>query len=252
MPRWRLALAAGVVVTAVGAGAGIAFDLPDLLPGQDSGTRTQATAGDDRPVPTSEASTLDVAPSTESPSPSASESKAAKKKSSAKPSRRGTPSKQSRSSEGQRPTPERTTAAPSQPKPPADPGSADTSVTDQVVQLANKERAAAGCPALKTNDALTRAAEKYSDVMASSGELSHTGPDGSTISSRADAEGYAWSSLGENIAQGYQTPEQVMEGWMNSSGHRKNILNCGFKEIGVGVNTGSGGPWWTQDFGTGR
>ncbi|MEV6881568.1 CAP domain-containing protein [Streptomyces sp. NPDC051135] len=122
----------------------------------------------------------------------------------------------------------------------------------QVLALVNEERAAAGCSPVTANDRLTRAADDYSDVMASSGVMSHTGPDGSTMTSRVEAAGYQWSTLGENIARGQADAASVMDSWMNSPGHRANILNCSFKELGVGVHFGDGGPWWTQDFGTGR
>ncbi|MEU3490595.1 CAP domain-containing protein [Streptomyces massasporeus] len=122
----------------------------------------------------------------------------------------------------------------------------------QVLALVNKERAAAGCSPVTANDRLTRAADDYSDVMASSGVMSHTGPDGSTMTTRVEAAGYQWSTLGENIARGQADAASVMKSWMNSPGHRANILNCSFKELGVGVHFGDGGPWWTQNFGAGR
>ncbi|MFF5369757.1 CAP domain-containing protein [Streptomyces sp. NPDC013187] len=122
----------------------------------------------------------------------------------------------------------------------------------QVLALVNKERAAAGCSPVTANDRLTRAADDYSDVMANSGVMSHTGPDGSTMTTRVEAAGYQWSTLGENIARGQADAASVMKSWMNSPGHRANILNCSFKELGVGVHFGDGGPWWTQNFGTGR
>lgn len=122
----------------------------------------------------------------------------------------------------------------------------------QVLALVNKERAAAGCGPVTANDRLTQAADDYSDVMADSGVMSHTGPDGSTMTSRVEAAGYAWSNLGENIAQGQPDAASVMDAWMNSPGHRANILNCSFEELGVGVHLGDGGPWWTQNFGTSR
>ncbi|MER6853213.1 MULTISPECIES: CAP domain-containing protein [Streptomyces] len=122
----------------------------------------------------------------------------------------------------------------------------------QVLALVNKERASAGCSPVAANDRLTRAADDYSDVMAASGVMSHTGPDGSTMTSRVEAAGYEWSTLGENIARGQSDAASVMESWMNSPGHRANILNCSFKELGVGVHFGDGGPWWTQDFGASR
>jgi uncharacterized protein YkwD len=122
----------------------------------------------------------------------------------------------------------------------------------QVLALVNKERAAGGCSPVTANDRLTRAADDYSDVMASSGVMSHTGPDGSTMTTRVEAAGYQWSTLGENIARGQADAASVMKSWMNSPGHRANILNCSFKELGVGVHFGDGGPWWTQNFGAGR
>ncbi|MFE9703017.1 CAP domain-containing protein [Streptomyces sp. NPDC005930] len=135
----------------------------------------------------------------------------------------------------------------------AGPGSGATGGAEaQVLALVNEERAAAGCSPVTANDRLTRAADDYSDVMASSGVMSHTGPDGSTMTSRVEAAGYQWSTLGENIARGQADAASVMDSWMNSPGHRANILNCSFKELGVGVHFGDGGPWWTQDFGTGR
>ncbi|WP_346345497.1 CAP domain-containing protein [Streptomyces sp. SID5643] len=121
-----------------------------------------------------------------------------------------------------------------------------------MLALVNKERAAAGCSPVTANDRLTRAADDYSDVMASSGVMSHTGPDGSTMTTRVEAAGYRWSTLGENIARGQADASSVMKSWMNSPGHRANILNCSFKELGVGVHFGDGGPWWTQNFGAGR
>ncbi|MEW2087384.1 CAP domain-containing protein [Streptomyces sp. NPDC005283] len=131
-------------------------------------------------------------------------------------------------------------------------GGSSNGAEAQVLALVNKERASAGCSPLTSNAKLVKAADDYSDVMADAGVMSHTGPDGSTMTSRVEAAGYAWSTLGENIAQGQSDAAAVMDAWMHSPGHRANILNCSFKEIGVGVHFGDGGPWWTQDFGAGR
>jgi uncharacterized protein YkwD len=125
-------------------------------------------------------------------------------------------------------------------------------VVAEIVRLVNEERASAGCRPVTLEDRLTEAAQDYTDVMARSGVLSHTGPDGSTMAGRVEAAGYQWSTLGENIAVGQRTAAAVMDAWMHSEGHRANILNCSFEQIGVGVNTSSNGPWWTQDFGTPR
>ncbi|MFE5483916.1 CAP domain-containing protein [Streptomyces sp. NPDC056527] len=120
---------------------------------------------------------------------------------------------------------------------------------EEVVRLVNVERAAAGCKALTVDADLTQAAQDYTDDMAATGNFSHTGTDGSQPQDRIEAAGYTWSRSGENIAKGQADAAAVMDAWMHSPGHRANILNCGFTEIGVGVST-DGGPWWTQDFGT--
>ncbi|WP_435971982.1 CAP domain-containing protein [Streptomyces sp. Qhu_M48] len=123
-----------------------------------------------------------------------------------------------------------------------------TSAADQVVALVNAERAKAGCGPLTANATLTRAAQGHSEDMAARDFFDHTNPDGAGPGERVTAAGYPWSTYGENIAMGQSTPEQVMDSWMNSPGHRANILNCDFKEIGVGIHS-SGGPYWTQVFG---
>ncbi|MFD9303355.1 CAP domain-containing protein [Streptomyces sp. NPDC060048] len=128
--------------------------------------------------------------------------------------------------------------------------SGETGAESAVLALVNKERAAAGCGPLTANAKLSAAARAYSDTMARSGVMSHTGPDGSTMTTRVEAAGYGWSRLGENIARGQADAAAVMNAWMNSPGHKANILNCGFREIGIGFHKGDGGPWWTQDFGT--
>ena len=120
----------------------------------------------------------------------------------------------------------------------------------KVVRLVNVARAGAGCSPLHVDSRLTTAAQLHSQDMAKRNYFSHTSLDGRSPWDRIRAQGYAYGS-GENIAAGYATPEAVMKGWMNSSGHRKNILNCSSKAIGVGVGKGgSYGIYWTQDFGT--
>ncbi|MFE5793281.1 CAP domain-containing protein [Streptomyces sp. NPDC056503] len=151
------------------------------------------------------------------------------------------------------PKPTRTTASPTAGTEP-DPGGGaqnDTgqgSAADQVLSLVNAERAKAGCGPLTANATLARAAQGHSDDMAARDFFDHTNPDGADPGDRVTAAGYPWSTYGENIAMGQRTPEQVMEAWMNSPGHRANILNCDFKELGVGVHD-EGGPYWTQVFG---
>ncbi|MGW2963619.1 CAP domain-containing protein [Streptomyces sp. NPDC001220] len=118
----------------------------------------------------------------------------------------------------------------------------------EVLKLVNEERAKVGCSALSVNSSLTKLAETFSEDMAARDFFDHTDPDGKTPWDRAAAAGIA-NLGGENIARGQATAQAVMDAWMNSEGHRANILNCDFKTLGVGVHFGSGGPWWTQDFG---
>jgi uncharacterized protein YkwD len=118
------------------------------------------------------------------------------------------------------------------------------------VELVNAERAKVGCSPLTVNAKLTQAAQAHSEDMAAHQNMSHTGSDGSAPGDRITGAGYVWSSYGENVAYGYATPEQVMAGWMASPGHKENILNCSFKEIGVGL--AQPGSYWTQDFGAAR
>lgn len=120
----------------------------------------------------------------------------------------------------------------------------------EVLTLVNKERQANGLAPLSRAVELDRAAQKYAQYMGDAGFFSHNGPDGSTPSTRIKAEGYNGNTWGENIAAGQKTPQAVMTAWMNSSGHRANILHSSFKEIGIGCATGgSMGLYWVQDFG---
>lgn len=139
---------------------------------------------------------------------------------------------------------------PQAPQPPKASAAPASGAAAAVLALVNQERAAAGCPVLTLNAKLTQAAQGHSADMASHGTMSHTGSDGSDPGLRITRAGYTWSSYGENVAYGYSTPEKVMEGWMNSPGHRQNILNCSFKEIGIGLAQPN--HYWTQAFGTAR
>lgn len=117
-----------------------------------------------------------------------------------------------------------------------------------VARLTNAQRAAHGCSALRVDTRLRSAARLHSVDMRDRNYFDHNSPDGRTPWDRFKAAGYP--SLGaENIAKGYPTAQAVVQGWMNSPGHRANILNCSLKAVGIGVEYGAGGPWWTQDFG---
>ncbi|WUF64127.1 CAP domain-containing protein [Streptomyces decoyicus] len=122
------------------------------------------------------------------------------------------------------------------------------SAEEQVLSLVNQERAQADCSPVTADKELAELAQQFSDDMARRGFFGHTDPDGDTPWDRADAAGIK-DLGGENIARGQATAQAVMESWMNSPGHRANILNCDYKTLGVGVHFGQGGPWWTQDFG---
>jgi uncharacterized protein YkwD len=124
---------------------------------------------------------------------------------------------------------------------------------EQVLSMVNQERAAAGLNALRIAPELTTAAQKYSEYMASADFFAHEGPDGSTPATRQQAAGYTGAVVwGENIAAGQPDPQSVMQAWMNSPGHRANILFRGFTEIGIGIYSAPGtryGVYWTQEFG---
>ncbi|MGB5713959.1 MAG: CAP domain-containing protein, partial [Waterburya sp.] len=109
-----------------------------------------------------------------------------------------------------------------------------TELINQVVELTNVERTNAGLQPLKLDSQLVDAAQDHSNDMAQDDFFSHTGVDGSTPASRVTANGYEYSTTGENIAAGQTTAAGVVESWMNSPGHRANILNPDFTEIGIG------------------
>jgi uncharacterized protein YkwD len=157
-----------------------------------------------------------------------------------KPEPAGTPAPAPASSPAPAPAPAaRTTAAP-----PADP-----SAEGQVLALVNQERAAAGCAPVVADAPLAAVARAHSADMRDRDFFSHTNPEGLSPFDRAERAGISYSRA-ENIAYGQRDAAAVMEAWMNSSGHRANILDCGLTKLGVGVAEGAGGPWWTQLFGS--
>ncbi|MEU9798133.1 CAP domain-containing protein [Streptomyces sp. NPDC051000] len=117
-----------------------------------------------------------------------------------------------------------------------------------VLTLVNQERAQAGCGPVRANPPLAALAGAFSKDMAVRGFFDHTDPDGNTPWKRADNAGISGLG-GENIARGQGDADAVMKAWMNSPGHKANILNCEFRTLGVGAYFAAGGPWWTQDFG---
>jgi uncharacterized protein YkwD len=131
-------------------------------------------------------------------------------------------------------------------------------IAEAVLEIVNAERAAAGCPPVTLNAELTAAAQAHSEDMAVNNFFSHTGSNGSDPNQRARLAGYTGRSGWENVAAGYSSPAAVMQGWINSEGHRQNILNCSLREMGLGyvfeANDSYPGPYgyrhyWTQTFG---
>ncbi|MFE5810406.1 CAP domain-containing protein [Streptomyces sp. NPDC056491] len=223
--------------------------------GQDNGNSRTRTASHQQQRPWQWQQTPPAAPTTpapvdaplpsETPSSSPSEASPSSPAAPAQPVVETTPPAQPKPAE-----PPVATEKPQAPQPSKTAAPPATGSVAQVLALVNQERAAAGCSAVSLNAKLTKAAQDHSADMASHSNMSHTGSDGSDPGTRITRAGYTWRTYGENVAYGYSTPEKVMEGWMNSQGHRENILNCAFKEIGIGL--AQPGNYWTQAFGTAR
>ncbi len=131
--------------------------------------------------------------------------------------------------------------------------SALSPLAQQVVDLTNEYRVAAGCALLTVSPQLAAAAAAHSQDMAQNNFASHIGSDGSTPWDRIRRTGYSYGSAAENIAAGYLTARDVVQGWYNSPGHRQNMLNCDLREIGVAyADGGSYGRYWTLVFATPR
>ncbi|WP_339061619.1 SafA/ExsA family spore coat assembly protein [Tepidibacillus marianensis] len=123
------------------------------------------------------------------------------------------------------------------------------SVENQVIQLVNLERSKRGLKPLKANWELSRVARYKSQDMRDRNYFDHTSPTYGSPFTMMKAFGIRFSYAGENIAMGQTSAWQVMQGWMNSPGHRQNILSPNYTEIGVGyVEGGSGRYYWTQMF----
>ncbi|MFJ4840255.1 sigma-70 family RNA polymerase sigma factor [Streptomyces sp. NPDC088746] len=235
--RRRTTVVAGLAAVAVLGGGGAAVHLYTDDEGEDPATAVAPLTGPSTPVttPPSSPSSPAPSPSSVSPSPSATTSPSASRSRSATP----TPVKT------QRPRTPSSEPAPA----PAPKASSAPSAAEEVIALVNSERAKEGCAPVSDNSLLAKAASRHSADMVARDYFSHTSPDGTDPGARITAAGYRWSTYGENIAKGQPTAAAVMDSWMNSSGHRANILNCAFKEIGIGREDSSGGPVWTQNFG---
>ena len=117
---------------------------------------------------------------------------------------------------------------------------------NEVIRLVNEIRAEYGLKPLTANWELSRIARYKSEDMSNNRYFSHTSPTYGTPFQMIKAFGLSYRSAGENIAYGYGTPAAVVNGWMNSSGHRANILNASYTQIGVGYC--ANGNYWTQMF----
>ncbi|WP_085524539.1 CAP domain-containing protein [Tuberibacillus sp. Marseille-P3662] len=118
----------------------------------------------------------------------------------------------------------------------------------KVIKLTNQERTKRGLSKIKADPQVSKVAQKKAKDMSQNHYFSHTSPQyGSPFQMMKDA-GIDYQAAAENIAKGQDAPKVVMEGWMNSAGHRKNILKKGITHIGVGYAQGQDGPYWSQMF----
>ncbi|ADB30398.1 SCP-like extracellular [Kribbella flavida DSM 17836] len=135
------------------------------------------------------------------------------------------------------------------------PGGGGTNAQErEVLELTNQARRRQGCRPLQLDDSLVEAAGRHASDMVRRHYLDHTNPDGQGPGDRIQAAGFRGSGWGENIAAGYESPQRVVAAWMNSDGHRANILNCKYNRIGIGFDPGQvksdwGSGSWVQDFG---
>ena len=137
--------------------------------------------------------------------------------------------------------------------PPAPAVSAAINVSADCLALTNTARTAAGLAPLTIDSRITAAAEAHSAEQATRKKMTHTGRNGSNAGSRMTAQGYRWSTWGENVAAGQPDCASVVSAWMNSSGHRANILNPAFVHIGLGAVKGTNGViYWTMNLGASR
>lgn len=118
----------------------------------------------------------------------------------------------------------------------------------------NARRRTAGAPPLRSDPLLDKAAQKHAEDMLARGYFAHESPGGATVRERSREAGYDWREIGENIAEGQTSVAEVMEMWMGSPGHRRNILDKGFTDLGLGLALGKSknGEYrvvWVQTFG---
>lgn len=114
-------------------------------------------------------------------------------------------------------------------------------MTQETLAAINAERKAKGLAALRLNARLQEAAQSHACDSANRNRMGHDGSDGSDLGDRADRAGYDFREIAENVAQGYPSPQMVTQGWMNSPGHRRNILLRRARDAGLGLAVGANG-----------
>ncbi len=131
--------------------------------------------------------------------------------------------------------------------------SGNAAFVSRVVELINAARREEGLAPLSPAPSLMEAAQRQACAMAEAGRLSHTAPDGSTMTARVRAAGYGgWTTLGEVVAAGYASPEEAVAGWLADPDHRARLLDPAYREIGAGyyyLSSSSFGDWWAADLG---
>ncbi|WOX26018.1 sigma-70 family RNA polymerase sigma factor [Streptomyces solicathayae] len=120
------------------------------------------------------------------------------------------------------------------------------SAVERLTRIVNQRRAEAGCGPLRTDPRLVEAARAHARDMVAQGYFDHASPDGRNVDARVGAAGYRWSLVGENLAAGRRDPGAVVGDWMDSDGHRRNMLDCRFRDTGVAAVPGPDGTVWVQ------
>jgi uncharacterized protein YkwD len=234
---------------------GLADRIPDVARTARDDAARAASRGGPRPATTNHDAAPGTTKNSTPPRTAAGKpsSKPTKSVSTARPSTRATMSPSPTPTRKPKPKPPTSTSPP--PATTSPPPATQSSYEAEVVRLTNVERAKAGCGALTVDSSLTRSAGGHAADMVARHFFDHTNPDGKDPFERMADAGFHGSAMAENIAMGYATPQAAITGWMNSSGHRANMLNCGYNRIGVGYDPGqilagySKGSW-VQNFGT--
>jgi uncharacterized protein YkwD len=240
------AIASGATILNAANGADSAIEVPLVVGYNDSGNRLLPTDGS---ALENQATALSGPGSATSPpavSSSGSAGSSTSSPASSPPGSSGQPAPPAGNPPGNPPPPPQPqTPTTNNPPPPGSPSPAQAA---EVVRLVNevRQRHIPQCPQLQTDDRLTKAAQGHSTDMATRNYFSHTTPEGVTFDQRIRTAGYSRPAA-ENIAKGQRSAESVMDSWMKSSGHARNILNCDYRRIGVGVDTN--GWYWVQNFG---